>query len=158
MKMRSRLAVGCVVIAAALSSGSFTGSAFAAPNNTGKFGDLTKPQPTSNADRTGKGANPGTDCEARLPNGNPVVPGRIYCSTRYGSASLNGSGGGNATGRPCAGCVGRADNKNPLGQGQKYPEFRADGRLIQDDRNNGYECDGNNGIGKSNPAHTLCDP
>lgn len=32
------------------------------------------------------------------------------------------------------------------------------GRLIQPDRNKGYECDANDGIGKTNPAHTLCDP
>ena len=154
----SRFAVGCVVLAAALGSGSFTGEALAAPKH-GKFGDLSQPQPTSNADRTGRGANPGTDCEARLSNGNPVVEGRIYCSMRTGSASLNGNGNGNANGRPCAGCVGRADNKNPLGQGQEYPTIRAsDNRLIQPDRNQGYECDGNNGIGKTNPAHTLCDP
>jgi hypothetical protein len=160
MRIRSRLAVGCVVVTAALSSGSFTGAALAAPKHD-KFGDLSQPQPTSNADGTGNGANPGTDCEERQPNGNPVVSGRIYCSMRNGSASLNGNGNGNgngnANGRPCAGCVGRADNKNPPGQGQEYPTI-VNGRLIQPDKNNGYECDGNNGIGKTNPAHTLCDP
>jgi hypothetical protein len=68
-----------------------------------------------------------------------------YCSTRDGSPSRNGNGGGKATGRPCAGCVGKADDKNPPGQ-----------RPNGSDSNNGYECDGNNGIGKSNPAHTGC--
>jgi LPXTG-motif cell wall-anchored protein len=58
---------------------------------------------------------------------------------------MNGEGDGQATGKPCAGCVGKADNKNPKGQ---YPDGS--------DANNGYECDGNNGIGKSNPAHTGC--
>ena len=47
--------------------------------------------------------------------------------------------------RPCAGCVGNADLKNPPGQYK-------DGS----DHNNGYECDGNNGIAKTNPAHTGC--
>jgi len=61
---------------------------------------------------------------------------------------LNGNGGGAATGKPCAGCVGKADNKNPQGQ---MPNARDDG-------NNGYECDNNNGIGKTNPAHTGCQP
>jgi LPXTG-motif cell wall-anchored protein len=43
--------------------------------------------------------------------------------------------------------VGKADNKNPKGQ---MPNGS--------DHNNGYECDGNNGIGKTNPAHTGCTP
>jgi hypothetical protein len=45
--------------------------------------------------------------------------------------------------KPCAGCVGKADNKNPKGQA-------ANGR----DRNNGYECDGNKGIAHATSAHT----
>jgi hypothetical protein len=94
-------------------------------------GDLTQPQPLSNADQNGTGAN---------------VPGP-YDSTRDGSPSGNGEGGGNATGQPCAGCVGNADNKNPPGQ-QPGPQ----------DHNNGYECDGNKGIAKTNPAHTGCTP
>lgn len=124
----------------------------------GAAGPYASPQSTSTADATGRGANPGTRCVERDPaTGNPLAPGVIYCSMRTGAASLNGSGGGEATGRPCAGCVGRADNKNPPGQGQAYPTY-VDGRLIQPDRNSGYECDGNNGFGKTNPAHTLCDP
>ena len=73
------------------------------------------------------------------------MPCGTYCSTRDGSPSRNGNGDGKATGKPCAGCVGKADNKNPPGQYK-------DGT----DHNNGYECDGNNGIGKTNPAHTGC--
>ena len=71
-----------------------------------------------------------------------------------GADSDNGNGGGKATGRPCAGCVGNADDKNPPGQ------FRNG-----NDKNHGYECDakgkpngGNNGVGKGNPAHTPCKP
>jgi len=90
------------------------------------------PQPKSNADMNKGGANNGGDCGA-------------YCSTRDGSASGNGNGGGEAKGKPCAGCVGKADNKNPQGQ-----------RPDATDHNNGYECDGNNGIAKTNPAHTGC--
>ena len=41
--------------------------------------------------------------------------GGLYCSTYNGSASLNGNGNGVATGRPLAGSVGKADNKNPPG-------------------------------------------
>jgi hypothetical protein len=68
-----------------------------------------------------------------------------YDSTRDGSPSLNGNGGGNAVGKPCAGCVGKADNKDPPGQ---MPGGS--------DANAGYECDRNHGIGRTNPAHTGC--
>ena len=68
-----------------------------------------------------------------------------YASTCDGRPSDNGGGGGGGGGRPCQGCVGNADDHNPPGQ------YR-DGR----DPNNGYECDGNNGIARGNPAHTGC--
>ena len=97
---------------------------------------MSQPQPNSNADNNTGGAN--GQCPATGTKG-------PYCSTRDGSPSMNGNGGGKATGKPCAGCVGKADNKNPKGQ---MPGGS--------DHNNGYECDGNNGIGKSNPAHTGC--
>lgn len=93
--------------------------------------DTSVPQPPSNADFSGNGAN---------------VNGP-YDSTRDGSPSLNGNGGGEAVGKPCAGCVGKADNKNPQGQ---MPGGS--------DANKGYECDANHGIGRSNPAHTGCKP
>ncbi|HVF20876.1 MAG TPA: hypothetical protein VNA14_11635 [Mycobacteriales bacterium] len=90
----------------------------------------TSPQPKSNADRNPGGANNDSDCGA-------------YCSTRDGSDSRNGND--DADPQPCAGCEGRADNKYPPGQNR-------DGA----DHNNGYECDGNKGIAKTNPAHTGC--
>jgi hypothetical protein len=68
-----------------------------------------------------------------------------YCPSGVGLPSGNGNGNGDATGKPCAGCVGNADGKNPPGQ------FK-DGS----DHNNGYECDGNHGIGRTNPAHSGC--
>ena len=98
--------------------------------NAGTSGVYNTPQPLSNADENTGGAN--GDCGA-------------YCSTRKGLASMNGKGDGQATGKPCAGCVGKADNKNPPGQ---YPDGS--------DHNAGYECDRNQGIGKTNPAHTGC--
>jgi hypothetical protein len=97
--------------------------------NAGTSGDPTEPQPLSTADDNGTGAN----------QSGP------YDSTRDGAPSLNGNGNGEATGKPCAGCVGKADNKNPHGQ-LPGPQ----------DHNHGYECDSNHGIGKSNPAHTGC--
>ena len=44
------------------------------------------------------------------------------------------------------GTVGNADTKNPPGQVTKF--------VTSPD--NGYECDGNSGIARSNPAHTSC--
>ncbi len=71
-----------------------------------------------------------------------------YCSTKdQGQPSGNGNGNGNATGRPAAGEVGNADDKNPPGQ-SAGPES---------DGNSGYECDNNNGVGKGNPAHSGCE-
>ena len=101
----------------------------------GTSGDPSQPQPLSNADQNDGGAN-------------GQCPGAIYCSTRDGSPSENGNGDGNANGKPCAGCVGKADNKNPPGQEKQDPAGTFP--------NNGYECDNNNGIGKTNPAHTGC--
>jgi len=78
---------------------------------------------------TGHGANQGTS----------------YDSTCDGSGSQNGNGGGGSGGKPCAGCVGSADDKHPPGQ-----------QPGGSDANNGYECDGNGGVAKKNPAHTGC--
>ena len=67
--------------------------------------------------------------------------------------SENGNGTGDAVGKPCAGCVGNADDMNPGGQ-EPGPK---------NDENSGYECDpqgaedgGNAGVGVGNPAHTGC--
>ena len=95
-------------------------------------GDIHSPQPYSNADKNNTGAN-------------DTSSSNQYKSTRDGSPSLNGNGGGKQVGQPCAGCVGKADNKNPPGQAPNGT-----------DHNAGYECDRNHGIGRSNPAHTGC--
>jgi LPXTG-motif cell wall-anchored protein len=108
------------------------GSSHQSSGTAGTSGDPGKPQPPSNADKNKGGAN-------------GQCPGGAYCSTRDGSPSGNGNGKGKAVGKPCAGCVGKADNKNPHGQ-----------RPNGSDHNKGYECDGNHGIGRTNPAHTGC--
>lgn len=80
--------------------------------------------------------------------------GDNYENTCPDGPSQNGAGDGQANGKPCAGCVGNADDKNPKGQDPSGPV----------DHNNGYECDqkgrsvdeGNNGVGYGNPAHTGC--
>jgi hypothetical protein len=64
-----------------------------------------------------------------------------YCPSGVG----NPSGNGKATNQPAAGTVGKADAKNPPGQAP-------DGT----DHNKGYECDGNQGVGKTNPSHSGC--
>jgi hypothetical protein len=64
-----------------------------------------------------------------------------YTGYATGMASYNGNGKGKAVGRPDAGSVGKADQKNPPGQ-------------VNNDTDNGYECDENSGIAKTNPAHT----
>src|SRR3954452_1022149 len=135
---RTRLArrIATVTFGTTLSIAAVGGSAWASPGAENGHGNtsaphqvLNSPQPASNADFSGHGAN---------------VHGP-YDSTRDGSASANGNGGGQATGKPCAGCVGKADNKNPKGQ---MPNGS--------DHNPGYECDRNHGIGRGNPAHTGC--
>jgi|GEM_PF-874622 len=140
------LALGCAP-AVALARGNPHGSPSRASNtssgqaashaqgNAGTSGTYSSPQPPSRADQNPGGANGGC----------PGTTKGDYCSTRNGSLSMNGNGNGRAYGKPCAGCVGRADNKNPHGQ---YPNGS--------DHNNGYECDGNHGIGRTNPAHTGC--
>jgi hypothetical protein len=108
------------------------GSTFTGVGGGQPSGDIHSPQPFSTADNNNTGAN---DTSAT----------NQYRSTRDGSPSLNGNGGGKQVGQPCAGCVGKADNKNPPGQAPNGS-----------DHNAGYECDRNHGIGRSNPAHTGC--
>jgi len=120
--------------AAASTAAKPTTSSRASTGHGGTSGEPTSPQPISNADANSGGAN-------------GQCPGGAYCSTRDGSPSMNGNGGGKATGKACAGCVGRADNKNPAGQ---KPDAT--------DNNAGYECDTNHGIARGNPAHTACIP
>jgi len=120
------------ILTAALSlalAGGFAGTASASTS-----GSLSSPQPISNAD-------------ANLGGANGQCPGGPYCSTRAGLPSMNGNGNGNAVGRPAAGAVGKADNKNPPGQMPNGSDLNA-----------GYECDRNHGIGQTNPAHTGCIP
>ena len=95
-------------------------------------------------------ASQGCDGSHHSDTGHGANQGGPYDNTCDGSPSGNGNGNGQATGKPCAGCVGNADDKNPgaaSGKGQ-YPNGS--------DHNAGYECDRNHGIGRTNPAHTGC--
>ncbi|HUP85709.1 MAG TPA: hypothetical protein VM143_08585 [Acidimicrobiales bacterium] len=108
---------------------------------TGPGGQTCDGDPSGRSD-TGSGANAGSGDYQNT------------CATSdQDNSAANGQGDGNAAGKPCAGCVGNADDKNPPGQ-------YANGN----DHNNGYECDpkgggpnnGNSGVGVGNPAHTGC--
>src|SRR4051812_11972898 len=90
-------------------------------------------------------SSPGCDGTHHSDTGHGANQGGPYDNTCDGSPSGNGNGNGKATGKPCAGCVGNADDKNPKGQ---MPNGS--------DHNAGYECDRNHGIGRTNPAHTGC--
>ncbi len=68
-----------------------------------------------------------------------------YDPNGVGNPSGNGNSGDNNGNRPDAGTVGNADDKNPPGQ-----------QPGGNDHNKGYECDENNGVGKTNPAHSGC--
>ncbi len=105
---------------------------FASTASASTSGSPNMPQPISNAD-------------ANLGGANGQCPGGPYCSTRTGLSSMNGNNNGKAVGRPAAGAVGKADNKNPPGQMPNGSDLNA-----------GYECDSNHGIGRTNPAHTGC--
>ena len=123
--------------AAVLSFVTILAMAFAAPAMANHNEDHQKGGATT-SDSDGR-----TDCEQ---NKDPRE--YHYDADCDGAASENGSkdGGG---GKPCAGCVGKADNKNPPGQS---PD--------ENDSNKGYECDDNGGVGAhrgtGNPAHTGC--
>ena len=71
-----------------------------------------------------------------------TVPSTSWAGT---SSAPGQNGGGRAVGKPCDGCVGKADDKAPPGQ-----------VLDGSDLNAGYECDTNQGVGPGNPAHTGC--
>jgi hypothetical protein len=135
LSRKARRIVGAAVAAGVICVGAFALFGSPVSASPGDHGNspahqiYTTPQPTSNADYSGHGAN---------------VHGP-YDSTRDGSASQNGKCDGKAAGKPCAGCVGKADNKNPAGQ---MPGGS--------DNNAGYECDRNQGVGQGNPAHTSC--
>ena len=111
----------------------------------------TPPKPTTGAGShstatSGPGnSSQGCDGSHNSDTGHGANHSGPYDNTCDGSPSGNGNGNGQATGKPCAGCVGNADDKNPKGQ---YPNGS--------DHNAGYECDRNHGIGRTNPAHTGC--
>jgi hypothetical protein len=135
------LMLGLVNVAMADKGGNGTQStATTAPGDSSQGGG-------SNSTATSGPGNSSQGCDGshNSDTGNGANHSGPYDNTCDGSPSGNGNGNGNATGKPCAGCVGNADDKNPQGQ---YPNGS--------DHNAGYECDRNHGIGRTNPAHTGC--
>ena len=117
--------------ALAAGSGGGSGQTKKDQSAAGKNGQ-PDPEPTEDTEQASRG---NTSCENNAGKGS----GGEYDSTCDGTVGRNG-GGGNGK---CAGCDGRADNKDPKGQSRN-------------DHNNGYECDNNGGIAKGNPAHSRC--
>src|SRR3954447_16250924 len=87
---------------AAYAASHSTASSHKTQGTSGTSGSTSQPQPQSNADKNSGGAN-------------GQCPGGPYCSTRNGSPSGNGNGGGKATGKPCAGCGRKGADKKPPG-------------------------------------------
>jgi hypothetical protein len=116
-------------------------------------GSSSSSSAASSSSSSSSNGNPNAGCnQTPYPSeGNGANHSGPYDDTCVPAPSGNGNGGGNATGKPCAGCVGNADEKNPKGQ---YPG--GGGSHYAGDHNNGYECDGNHGIARTNPAHTGC--
>jgi LPXTG-motif cell wall-anchored protein len=125
-------------------------SSEAGSDASGSGSEASSASSSSNSDP----GNPNAGCNQTpysSADGNGANHSGPYDDTCVPAPSGNGNGGGNAVGKPCAGCVGNADEKNPKGQ---YPG--GGGSHYAGDNNNGYECDGNHGIARTNPAHTGC--
>jgi LPXTG-motif cell wall-anchored protein len=108
---------------------------------------LTLTATAASASPSTKAGNPNAACDGthHSDTGHGANQSGAYDETCDGSPSGNGNGKGAAKGKPCAGCVGNADDKNPKGQAPNGS-----------DHNAGYECDRNHGVGRTNPAHTGC--
>ena len=116
-----------------------------APSNDAAPSSTTTSSSTTSSKATTTRSGGGCSQTPYGSGGNGANTGGVYDDTCQPKASGNGNGGGVAKGKPAAGTVGKADEKNPPGQ-QPGPN----------DKNNGYECDGNKGIARTNPAHTGC--
>ncbi len=126
---------------------SAVGTGLAAPGNGNGGGPSNAPGQTGTSPGQ-QGTPPGQD---KTPPGQAQSNGHganttgPYDPNGVGQPSGNGKSTNNNGNRPCAGCVGNADAKNPPGQ---LPGGS--------DANRGYECDENQGVGKTNPAHSGC--
>src|SRR5919199_1804847 len=76
---------------------------------------------------------------SHTPNSSSQPAATQATSTATPSGNGNQSDGKHG-GEPCSGCVGNADNKTP--------------GVTNNDKNAGYECNRNGGVGQTNPAHS----
>lgn len=131
------------------------GSSEAPATESGGSAEVTSESSTQVSGEVTTAGNPNQVCDGdsggNSDTGSGANQGDAYDNTcdspDYDPIPGNGNGDGERVGIPCTGCVGQADDKNPKGQ---MPNGS--------DSNNGYECDGNKGIAKGNPAHTTCTP
>lgn len=151
-RVRKRLLASATVFAVALS----TGVAVAASENANggqggshANGNAKPHQSEPAALPVVTTAVPQNTTDENLNNPNAIGNGANVSGPYDGAPdgpSMNGNDNSNSN-KPCAGCVGNADDKNPPGQ-----------RPNGSDHNAGYECDRNQGVGQGNPAHSPCQP
>ena len=115
--------------------------------------DVPESDAGGSGDTGGDQKNPNAVCDGSTNSdtGNGANQGGPYDNTCPDGESQNGASTDNNSSKPCAGCVGNADDKNPGAVQQtngQYPNGT--------DHNAGYECDRNQGVGQSNPADTGC--
>jgi hypothetical protein len=128
-------------------NGGNSGQGNGANSGTGNPGHGNGGNPGHGNGGNSGGGNSGHGNGGNSGHGNGANQPGPYDPNGVGRPSGNGNSEHNNGNRPCAGCVGNADDKNPPGQ---LPGGS--------DGNAGYECDRNQGVGKTNPAHSGCGP
>src|SRR6476646_3346376 len=122
--MRSRTNLAAIIAAlavCALALGLAAGTAGAAGNGKTSTTTGTTSTPTTQGSGSTATAGPGNSAQGcdgshNSDTGHCANHSGPSTNTCKGSPSANGNGNGQATGKPCAGCVGNADDKNPKGQ------------------------------------------
>ena len=145
--MRHRLFRGFALVAAACLA-TFFGAAAAAAEG---YGDPHATDARGNPHMTEATGNPHVVADVLAPAGAATTTAEavatVVASASASVAAASDQGNKPAAppqvGKPANGTVGNADGKQPRGQSPN-------------DKNKGYECDGNKGIGKGNPAHSGC--
>lgn len=139
--MRNRLlrwtALGAVVLLGALGTTSLAAAE--------GFGNPHQASATGNPHAQGTLGNPHVAPAGNAPEtpAPAATPAPSSSSTEVVAAASTPTSTPVQTGKPANGTVGNADNKSPKGQ-------------KAGDKNKGYECDDNKGVGQGNPAHSGC--
>jgi hypothetical protein len=136
-------AAGVVVLLAATAPAAAAPKGGAPPGNPHPEGTTGKPVPGQgggNPHVTPAPPPPTTPAPTTVKA--PSLPAARNAPVVTATKQSTASGGG---GKPCNGCAGNANGKEPPGQ-----------KNNPGDANHGHSCDGNKGIGKGNPAHEGC--